>query len=175
MSALRFRDACVSDAPALADLVNRAYRPPSGTGGWTHEADLVDGARTSAAQVSALIGQGEQCLLLAHLGDQLAGCVHVERHGPSCHIGLLAVEPSLQVNGAGRQLLQAAEAVAVERYAARMLEMSVVTARTSLMAFYVRRGYAPEGELEPYPVDAGVGTPRGEPLRLQRLVKHVGT
>jgi hypothetical protein len=43
------------------------------------------------------------------------------------------------------------------------------------MAFYVRRGYLPEGKLEPYPVDAGVGTPRGEPLHLQRLVKHVET
>ena len=47
-SELLLRQARPDDVAAIVDLVNRAYRPAAGASGWTHEAALVAGARTSA-------------------------------------------------------------------------------------------------------------------------------
>src|SRR5699024_11025386 len=46
------REAADGDVPELVDLVQAAYR---GEGGWTTEAHLVDGHRTDAAEVRAML------------------------------------------------------------------------------------------------------------------------
>ncbi|MDP2153582.1 MAG: hypothetical protein Q8J66_07990 [Methylotenera sp.] len=50
-----FRKATHTDAEKIATLVNKAYRPDSNERGWTHEAELVSGARINAKQVAELI------------------------------------------------------------------------------------------------------------------------
>ena len=49
-----FRKAIVSDADAIAQLVNASYRGESSRAGWTTEADILDGLRTSADEVQRL-------------------------------------------------------------------------------------------------------------------------
>ena len=51
------RIASAADAIAIADLVNRAYRPETGQAGWTHESGLVSGMRTSPDQVRAALAR----------------------------------------------------------------------------------------------------------------------
>lgn len=167
---MAFREATPADADAIAALVNRAYRPTAGERGWTHEADLVAGPRTSAAQVAELFRAGSSVLLM-RLEDQVVACVHVAQSVDSCTIGMLATAPGQQNLGLGKRMLQHAEQFAAKHYAARRLDMSVLSSRPELLAFYERRGYVLTGEREDYPVDAGVGTPWHEKLHVLSLQK----
>jgi GNAT superfamily N-acetyltransferase len=74
----------------------------------------------------------------------------------------------VQAGGIGRRMIAAAEAEAVARFGARIMEMTVIEARPDLIAWYGRRGYAPSGEKRPLPVQ--VGTSRA-PLALVVLTR----
>ncbi|WP_432141941.1 hypothetical protein [Streptomyces sp. bgisy084] len=52
-SELTFRTALDTDVPGLVDLIDSAYRGDISRGGWTTEADLLEGQRTDPAGVTA--------------------------------------------------------------------------------------------------------------------------
>ena len=56
--------ATASDAKPLSDLVNAAYRGVGGLLGWTHEAELIAGARAKPSDVAAMIGESSTTILL---------------------------------------------------------------------------------------------------------------
>ncbi len=154
MSEPAFRAATASDVAALHPLIERAYRGETARAGWTHEADLLSGARTSADELAALIADPDRVILLAHRNDRLIGCVQVARAGEDgAYLGMLTVDPALQASGLGRRLLAAAETEARLRFGARRMEMTVIHRRAELIAWYERRGYAPTGERRPFPLD----------------------
>jgi ribosomal protein S18 acetylase RimI-like enzyme len=66
------------------------------------------------------------------------------------YLGLLTVRPDLQNRQLGRALLAAAEAFAKEN-GARRIQMTVVNVRTTLIAWYERRGYTVTNETRPFP------------------------
>lgn len=165
-----FRDAAASDADAIATLVNQAYRPSVRERGWTHESDLVSGARISSGQVLDLFGPRSAVLLVCQ-GPAIVACVHLQDTGAGVYIGMLATAPARQVQGLGKRMLAHAERHAVERFGATLFKMSVLSSRPELSAFYARRGYARTGEIEDYPLCAGVGKPVVDGLRLETLIK----
>ncbi len=167
---IEFREATKADADAIACLVNKAYRPETEERGWTHEAELVAGERTSTLQVAELFRPSSSVLLLLIEGKVVA-CVHVEQSGNACYIGMLATEPRQQQLGLGKRMLERAERFAVEQCSATHLKMSVLSSRPELLAFYERRGYARTGVQEAYPVSAGVGTPKSKELHVLSLEK----
>ena len=59
-----FRCARPDDADAIAQLVNKAFRPRTGILGWTHEAHLVAGDRIDQAQVRQMLAAADCVLLL---------------------------------------------------------------------------------------------------------------
>lgn len=172
---IELRIATVADAAEIAGLVNRAYRPGAGPRGWTHEAALVDGPRASEAMVRALFRPGSAVLVLCR-GSAIVACVHVEAlpadEGAVAYIGMLATEPACQAGGLGKRMLAAAERHAVAEFGATGFRMSVLVARSELVAFYLRRGYARSGVLEGFPEQAGAGLPRVAGLQLETLVKQ---
>jgi len=138
---------------AVHPVIERAYRGDSARHGWTHEADLISGERTSLDELEALAAAPNSRLLVAWLGDRAVGSAAVtDLGGGRCYVGLVAIEPELQAAGLGRQLLSAAEACARETFGASALEMTVISSRTELIAYYERRGYRRTGELRPFPV-----------------------
>lgn len=165
-----FRIASESDAAEIAILVNRAYRPAPHERRWTHEADLISGPRTSTAQVLSLFGP-ESCILVLSAGPKIVACVHLLNEKSSVYIGMLATDPALQTQGLGKQMLQHAEQYAIAHFNASVFKMSVLSFRPELMAFYQRRGYVCTGELEGYPVAAGVGQPIIQGLQVLALSK----
>lgn len=172
MHTYHFRPATAADAHPISALVNAAYRPSAGAEGWTHESALIAGERTNPAQVTNLLQLPNSKLLLAcDTQQQIHGCVHIEAHGDLVHIGLLAVRPTLQGSGLGKQLLAQAEQHARRQFAATRLLLTVVQARQELRAFYLRRGYVPNGETHAYPIHAGVGQPHAGELLLEVLAK----
>ncbi|WP_017665348.1 GNAT family N-acetyltransferase [Porphyrobacter sp. AAP82] len=154
-----------ADAPALKDLLEAAYRGDSARAGWNHEADILDDERIAPGELEAMLGDPAVTILAARDAGALVGCVAVTRKDASlAYLGMLCVLPTLQSSGFGRKLLDAAEDHARAIGIARM-EMTVIDSRTSLIAWYERRGYSVTGETRPFPV------PRDPPVTFVVLEK----
>lgn len=171
-SGIEFRVARESDAVEISSLVNSAYRPGTENQGWTHEAALVAGDRTSALQVLSCFSKDSTVLTLVSEGNIIA-CVHVQRQNQTAYIGMLATSPDYQTLGLGKKMLSLAERYASSEFNVRSFKMSVLASRSELVAFYERRGYRRTGQFEDYPVGAGVGQPLQEGLQVEILTKTV--
>lgn len=171
---LNLRPATMLDVPAIVALVESAYRGDSGRRGWTTESDLLDGQRTDAAGVAALIDQPHGLLLLAESDGVLLASCHVERQGDSGYFGMFAVDPLRQGGGLGKAVLAEAERIARETWGCRAMHMTVIVQRAELIAFYERRGYRRTGEFQPFPYgDERFGIPRRDDLRFEVLRKEL--
>ena len=172
-----FQPAADADLPAIAALMNRAYRGARDAA-WRTEAAYLAGDRTSEAVLREDLAASPAAMLLKWVeGDAAAprGCAWVEPLGDATwYLGSLCVEPDRQNAGQGRTLLAAAEAWARERGAARV-RLSVVNVREGLIAWYLRRGYVPTGETAPFPYgDDRYGTPLRDDLAFVVLEKAFG-
>lgn len=172
---LDFRRASADDVPALVALIESAYRGDASRGGWTTEADLLDGQRTDPEAVREVIDADDSVMLVAGPATYpglIAACCHLEKRGSSTYFGMFAVDPGLQAAGIGKAVLARAERFAREEWASTHLEMTVIRQRTDLIAFYERRGFTDTGELSPFPYgDERFGKPRRDDLAFTRLVK----
>ncbi len=163
--ALNFRLAQISDVPRIVALVESAYRGESSQQGWTTEADLLDGQRTNAAEISALLVAPSSQIILALDDDVLIASAHIQMHDDGCHFGMFAVVPTLQGGGVGKALLAEGERRARADFAATEMRMWVIWMRESLIAFYQRRGYRQTGQREEFPYgDANFGLPKRDDL-----------
>jgi predicted N-acetyltransferase YhbS len=160
------RLATPADLAHLHPVIERAYRGDSARGGWTHEADILEGQRTNLADLAKILTRPMERLLVAEDGGRIIGCVQITDRGDGlAYLGLLCVEPALQAGGLGRRLIAEAEAHAARLFGAATMEMTVIDSRAELIAYYQRRGYRLTGEGRPFPIAA---TP---PLRLAVLEK----
>jgi ribosomal protein S18 acetylase RimI-like enzyme len=173
MTIPQFRTAAAADIPALHALVERAYRGEAARGGWTHEADLLDGQRTDVAALAAMIDDPAQRILVAVIDGQIAGCIAVQAKPPAAaYLGMVTVAPDRQAAGLGRSLLAEGERVAAAVFGATIAEMTVIRQRTELIAWYERRGYRATGERRPFPYgDTRFGEPRTDALEFVVLAK----
>ena len=151
---LPLRVARADEAPAIADLVNAAFRV---------EAFFKRGNRTEAAEVEALMERGE--FLVADDLEQdgpgteprLAACVYVSVNGDRGYFGMLSLEPRRQGRGLGKALVAEIESRLRAR-GCRAVDIHVVNLRTELPPFYERLGYVPAGTL-PFPDDGSSTQP----------------
>lgn len=158
----QLKKATPTDLSELTTLINSAYRGDSSRKGWTTEADLLGGIRTSEASLAETIAQPNATILLHRdeATDALIGCVYLERKGDLMYLGMLTVAPEIQARGIGKKLLQEAEAHA-RSLGCRTAEMTVISRRAELIAWYERRGYALTGETRPFPMgDERFGQPK---------------
>jgi ribosomal protein S18 acetylase RimI-like enzyme len=149
-----FRRADITDATAVAALVNSAYRGDSSRAGWTTEADLLGGQRTDAEEIARLVAAPGSLILLCLQGDEIVGSVHLEQvDAATAYLGMLVIKPVLQGEGLGRRLMAAAEELVRAEWGAERMQMQVITLRHELIAYYQRRGYRRTGEIRPFPAD----------------------
>jgi GNAT superfamily N-acetyltransferase len=149
---LTHRPAEADDIPALHRLVEGAYRGDSARAGWTHEADLLETPRTSAEELARAVADPAEVVLLAFDAEDLVGCVRLTRiSDDTAYFGMLTVNPTRQARGLGRALIAEAETWAKAHWGARIMELSVVSVRAELIAYYERRGYRLTGETKPFP------------------------
>jgi GNAT superfamily N-acetyltransferase len=173
MQDITFRLAVAADAQAIVALVNSAYRGESSRAGWTTEADLLDGQRTDAEEISRLIGKAGSLVLLCLRGDGIIGSVHLERvDAATAYMGMLVIKPVLQGLGLGSRFMAAAENLARTEWGVGRMRMQVISLRNELIAYYERRGYRRTGETGPFPADdPKFGLPRVQGLRFEVLEK----
>ena len=167
-----FRAAIASDIPAIVSLVESAYRGDASRQGWTTEADFLDGQRTDPIGVGDIIAKPFNRILLGHLDGRLLACCHLEKLGEVAYFGMFSVRPMLQGGGIGKQMLAEGERIARTEWKCTKMEMSVISIRDELVAWYERRGYHRTGVFKPFPYgDERFGIPKRDDLRFELLEK----
>ena len=137
---MQIRAAEAAEAPAIARLVNDAFRS---------ERFFAPADRTDPDKVAALLRKGKFLMLFE--GKELTGCVYAETREERGYFGLLAVEPRRQRSGIGRRLIAAAEEHC-RSAGCRFMDLTFVNVRQELPAYYQQFGYVENGTL-PFPAD----------------------
>lgn len=177
MTNLAIRRASLADAEAIAALINSAYRGESSRSGWTTEADLIDGLRTTAQEIASLIEQPDLFILVGLYRETLVAticCEHLQENArQKAKLGMIAVQPTLQNMGFGKQMILSAEAHASSLWPIDTFCMTVVTARDTLIAFYNRLGYLPTGVVKPFPYQSELWQVKVAGLQFEYFEKPV--
>ena len=85
---------------------------------------------------------------------------------------MFSVRPGLQGSGLGRFMLTTAENFARAEWKCIKMEMTVISIRAELIAWYERRGYHRTGRFKPFPYgDARFGIPKRDDLQFELLEK----
>lgn len=167
------RHAVAADVPAIVILVESAYRGDVSRGGWTTEADFLDGQRVDVPGVTDIVVKPDSVVILAERPDgELLACCHIEKQGNACYFGMFSVRPGLQGSGIGRRMLAEAERFSHDEWKSIKMEMTVISIRDELIAWYERRGYRRTGIFKPFPYgDARFGIPKRDDLRFELMEK----
>ena len=172
---ISYRFAGLAEVETVVALVNSAYRGPSSRAGWTTEADLLDGQRTDAKEISQLIEKDSSVIMLCLHGTEIIGSVNIERaDATTAYLGMLVIKPQLQGQGLGSRFMKEAENFASTQWSATRMQMHVITLRHELIAYYQRQGYQRTGELRPFPAfNPKFGLPKVEGLMFEVLEKFL--
>lgn len=140
-----------ADVQELVALVNSAYRGDSSRMGWTTEADLLDGIRISENALKIHLNNTHTAILkLINTTQEIKGCVLLNKQSTTLYLGMLTVAPTLQNEGLGKKILAAAEKYAIE-HECNTIEITVISDRSELIAWYERRGFVLTGQQKPFP------------------------
>ncbi|MFI9645650.1 GNAT family N-acetyltransferase [Streptomyces sp. NPDC052040] len=169
---LTFREATEADVDALVALIESAYRGDSSRAGWTTEADILEGQRTDPEGVLQVVASPDSRLLMVERDGTAVACCQLEHRGPHAYFGMFAVSPALQGEGIGKVVLAEAERTVREAWGATEMQMTVISVRDDLIAWYERRGYRRTGRMSPFPYgDERFGIPQRDDLQFELLVK----
>ena len=162
--------ATAADIPSMVTLINSAYRGESSKKGWTTEADLLGGIRTSEKSLQDTMNKpGAVILVNRNDNGDITACVYLQKEPGTFYLGMLTVSPLLQAGGIGGRLLNAAEAYVKEQNG-NNITMTVISVRAELIAWYERHGYVKTGESKPFPTDPAFGIPK-QPLEFVVMKK----
>jgi len=151
--------ATAADIPELMALVNSAYRGPQSRRGWTHEADLIEGTlRADEVYIQEMLADASAVIFLYRADEKLLGCVYLQHRGDKLFLGMLSVSPEAQTGGIGKQLMQAADDYG-RKLGCTAIQITVISNRKELVAWYERRGFRSTGETQPFAEHPRFGTP----------------
>ncbi|MER5577183.1 GNAT family N-acetyltransferase [Streptomyces massasporeus] len=172
-TALTFRDATDADVDELVALIESAYRGDDSRAGWTTEADILEGQRTDPEGVLEVIKSPDSRLMAVERDGRIVACCQLEHQGDHAYFGMFAVSPQLQGAGLGKVIIAEAERQARAAWGVREMQMTVISVRDDLIAWYERRGYRRTGRMMPFPYgDERFGVPQRDDLQFELLVKE---
>lgn len=161
--------AAPADAAGIVSLVNSAYRDHE-AGGWTTEATYISGDRITVPGIlETMATPGQTVFKCENEAGELLGCVLLELHEDSIHLGMLSISPKLQNSGLGRQMIAFGEDYARSRQKKQVV-ITVVYLRYELIAWYERRGFTATGRTIPFPDNVGE---LHEPIHFIEMAKPV--
>ena len=165
--------AITEDVSSLNKLINSAYRGESSKKGWTTEANLLEGSRTTEAELTEILEDQKNTMLKFTENNAIIGCVLLIEKEHQLYLGMLTVSPELQNSGVGKKLLQQAEIHALALGLTKII-MTVISVREELIAWYISKGYLDTGAKEPFPAsDVHIPISK-EPLEFIVLEKRIG-
>jgi ribosomal protein S18 acetylase RimI-like enzyme len=164
--------ATLEDVSSLNKLINSAYRGESSKKGWTTEANILEGKRTTEDELRAIIQDPKNTILKFTENNQIIGCVLLKEKESELYLGMLTVSPELQNSGVGKKLMQEAEVFALDLGISKIV-MTVISVRAELISWYNRKGYVDTGLREPFPVSDVFSQTSNEPLEFMVLEKRI--
>jgi len=171
---LIFRNAELTDAQAITELINSVYRGDNAKKGWTSEADLLGGIRISKERIEQIIAKPDDVILLCIIDGKIAGCVHLEkRKNGKCYLGMLSVDVNYQNAKLGRLILDKSDAYAKDIFGCVQMEIKVISVRKELIDYYLRRGYVLTGQTEKFVVGKHIGELKLENMEFVYMVKQL--
>jgi ribosomal protein S18 acetylase RimI-like enzyme len=164
--------ASTEDIFILNKLINSAYRGESSKKGWTTEANLLEGLRTTEKELSEILQDPKNTILKFTEGNAIIGCVLLIEKERQLYLGMLTVSPNLQNSGVGKKLLRQAEIHASALGLTKII-MTVISVREELIAWYKRNGYIDTETREPFPLSDVHVTISEKPLEFIVLEKRI--
>ena len=156
----------------ITNLVNSAYRGETSKKGWTTEAHILEGTRITETELTEILSEPNNTILLYQENDIIIGTVLLTNKKTELYLGMLTISPELQNTGLGKKLLQAAEDFARNLQLPKII-MTVITVRYELIAWYQRNGYSDTGKREPFPSQFDDVVLHSEPLEFMILEKII--
>jgi len=151
------RTASADDVPQIVALLNAAF---------AMERDFIDKDRTSAPEIERYMTTGTFFVVDGD-ANTLAACMYLEQRAERLYLGMLAINPSQQGRGLGRQMMAAAERQAAA-LGCTSIDIRIVNRRTELPPFYQALGFVDNGT-EPL-----VEPLLTKPAHFIRMTKRVG-
>lgn len=171
---LQFPIALPVHSGEITSLVNSVYRGENSQKGWTTEADILGGIRISEEKVREIIGSENNVIMLAVLDGKIIGCVHLEKEGNFCWLGMLSVDVNFQTHGIGKIIIEKSEEFARNVFNCGEMKMKVIGIRTELVDYYIRRGYRLTGEREDFfTAEDTFGEPKTDVIYFDILSKRL--
>ena len=131
---ITIRTAGAADVAGIVALLNAAF---------AMERAFVDKDRTSAPEIERYMTTGAFFVVDGD-PNRLATCMYLEQRNDRLYLGMLAVNPSQQGRGLGKQMITAAERHAAS-LGCRALDIRIVDLRTELPPFYRALGFVDNG------------------------------
>lgn len=172
---LHFHKADRKDSVTIAQLINHAYRGESSREGWTTEADIIEGLRTTSQEIAGIIDDEHTFILLGVLNDEVVATICCKYHEGAAHFGMIAVKPKLQNKGYGKAMVMAAEAMTRREWGVNNFQMNVITIRDTLIAFYERLGYQRTVLIKDFPTESELWQVKVQGLQFTLLEKNTRT
>ena len=166
------KKATAEDVSSLNQLINSAYRGESSKKGWTTEANILEGKRTTEDELIEIIQDQKKTILKYSENNQIIGCVLLVEKEDRLYLGMLTVSPELQNSGIGKKLMQQAE-IQASALGLSKIVMTVISVREELISWYKRNGYVDTGAREPFPVSDVFSQISNEPLEFMVLEKRI--
>ena len=135
---IALRMAGADDVARIVALLNAAF---------AMERAFIDRDRTSAAEIAQYLSTGTFFVVDGEDGT-CASCMYLEQRGDRLYLGMLAVDPTQQGRGLGRQMIAEAERHAVS-LGCHAVDIRIVDRRTELPPFYRSLGVVDNGT-EPF-------------------------
>lgn len=135
---------------------------------------MLEGQRVDAEMVLEILGRESAMVLTALRGGDLVACCELAYRSDSndVYLGMFAVRPALQDSGVGRQVLDEAERISVEKWSIDRVVITVIEVRQELISWYERRGFVRTGATGEFPYgDDRFGLPLRSDLRFVELAK----
>ena len=161
------------DIPALAALINSAYRGEGSKQGWTTEADLIKGELRTDEPALLELMEADDSVFLKYLNEQggIEGCVFIQKISDRMYLGMLSVSPTQQAKGIGKQLMMEAQ-IHARQWGCGRIFMRVISIRHELINWYEKQGYYKTNQTEPFPRDTRFGVP-AQPLEFMIMEKMI--
>lgn len=164
--------ATFEDVSTLNQLINSAYRGESSKKGWTTEANILEGKRTTEAELIEIIQDNKNTILKFTKNNEILGCVLLVEKKSQLYLGMLTVVPDLQNSGIGKKLMEQAEIQALKLGLSKVV-MTVISVREELISWYKRKGYVDTGVREPFPASDVYTNISDKPLEFIVLEKKI--
>jgi ribosomal protein S18 acetylase RimI-like enzyme len=164
--------ATLEDVSKLNNLINSAYRGESSKKGWTTEANILEGSRTTEKELTEIIQDQKNTILKYTEKNQIIGCVLLINKEKLLYLGMLTVSPELQNSGIGKKIVQEAEILA-SKWRLPKIVMTVISVREELILWYKRQGFVDTGIREPFPLSEVYNQTSNEPLEFMVLEKWI--